>query len=80
MPFTQWGYHDEEIDKQIKPMLVLDKATSLPLFFRYIPGSIADVSTLKPTVEEIKRFGIKNTYFVFDAGFFLRGQCGLVTE
>ena len=78
MPFTQWGYHDEEIDKQIKLMLVLDKATSLPLFFRYIPGSIADVSTLKPTIEEIKRFGIKNTYFVLDAGFFSEGNVTLL--
>lgn len=70
IPFTQWGYHDEEIDKQIKLMLVVDKANSMPLFFRYVPGNIGDVSTLKPTFEELKRLGIKDSYFIFDAGFF----------
>ncbi len=70
MPFTQWGYHDEDIDKQIKLMLVVDKASSMPLFFRYVPGNIGDVSTLKPTFEELKRLGITDSYFIFDAGFF----------
>lgn len=70
IPFTQWGYHDEEIDKQIKLMLVVDKASSMPLFFRYMPGNISDVSALKPTFEELKRLGIRDSYFIFDAGFF----------
>lgn len=70
IPFSQWGYSDECIDKQIKLMLVVDKSSKLPLFFRYIPGSIADVSSLKPTMEEIKKFGIENTYCIFDAGFY----------
>lgn len=70
IPFTQWGYHDEEMDKQIKLMLVVDKVSSMPLFFRYIPGNIGDVSTLKPTFEELKQLGITDSYFIFDAGFF----------
>jgi len=70
MPFSQWGYHDEDIDKQINLMLVVDKATSMPLYFRYIPGSIPDVSILKPTIDEVKKFGIENTYSIFDAGFY----------
>lgn len=70
MPFSQWGYHDEDIDKQINLMLVIDKASSMPLFFRYIPGSIPDVSCLKPTIDEMKKFGIKDTYSIFDAGFY----------
>jgi transposase len=70
IPFSQWGYHDEDIDKQINFFLVVDKANSMPLFFRYIPGSIPDVSCLEPTLEEMKRFGLKNTYSIFDAGFY----------
>lgn len=70
MPFTQWGYHDDEIDKQIKLMLVVDRAISMPLFFRYVPGSISDVSTLRPTVEELKQFNIETLCFIFDASFF----------
>ena len=70
IPFTQWGYHDEDIDKQINLMLVADKANLMPLFFRYIPGSVPDVSSLKPTIDEMNKFGIGNTYSIFDAGFY----------
>lgn len=70
MPFSQWGYSDEQINKQIKLMLVVDKESSLPLFFRYMPGSISDVSSLKPTINEIRKFGINDTYCIFDAGFY----------
>jgi transposase len=80
MPFSQWGYHDEDIDKQINLMLVVDKASSMPLFFRYIPGSIPDVSSLKPTIEEMKRFGIRDTYSIFDAGFYSENNIKAVQE
>ncbi len=55
IPFSQWGYHDEEINKEINLMLVVDKESSLPLFFRYIPGSIPDVSSLKPTIDVLNQ-------------------------
>lgn len=51
-------------------MLVVDKESSLPLFFRYIPGSIPDVSCLKPTIDELSKYGLKNTCAIFDAGFY----------
>lgn len=70
MPFSQWGKSGEEIDKQIRFLLVVDKKTEEPLFFRYVPGSILDVSCLKETLLEIKKFNIKNSSVCIDAGFF----------
>ena len=40
LSFNAWGYNDGEIDKQIKFLFVVDKNSSLPLFFRYLPGNI----------------------------------------
>lgn len=74
MPLSQWGYHDEDIDKQVNLMLVVDKASALPLFFRYMPGSVSDVSALKPTIAELKRLGVENTFSIFDAGFYSEGN------
>jgi len=34
---------------------VIDKDSSLPLFFRYLPGNIVDVSALNATMEELKK-------------------------
>jgi transposase len=70
-PLTLWGYEDEGVDKQIKFLFIIDKNTSLPLFFRYLPGNIVDVSSLKVTVEELKKYGIKRYFILIDAGFFL---------
>jgi len=69
-PFNMWGYHDGEIDKQIRFLFVVDKDSSLPLFFRYLPGNIVDVSSLRLTVEELKRFGVSNSFVLIDGGFF----------
>jgi transposase len=70
IPVTMWGRKGEEIDKQIRFLLVVDKATELPLYFRYYAGSIVDVSTLQTTIAEIEKFGIKNSYAFLDAGYF----------
>jgi len=70
MPITQWGLSGEEIDKQIRFLLVVDKKNSMPLFFRYFSGNIVDVSTLKNTINELQKFGIKENYVYMDAGFF----------
>lgn len=70
MPLTAWGLNGEEIDKQIRFLLVVDKENSIPLFFRYLPGNIVDVSALQNTVDELQKFGIKESYAYLDAGFF----------
>jgi hypothetical protein len=70
VPITDWGRSGEEIDEQIRFLLVVDKETSLPVFFRTVPGNIVDVSTITNTVDELKRYGVKETSIYFDAGFF----------
>jgi transposase len=70
IPFTNWGRCGEEIDKQIRFLLVVDKNNEEPLFFRHYPGNIVDVSTLQTTLMELKKFGISETYVYVDAGYF----------
>lgn len=70
MPITQWGRSGEEIDKQIRFLLVVDKANQMPLFFRYYSGDLVDISTLKNTLAELNALGIENTFIYFDAGYF----------
>jgi len=69
-PLTAWGRSGEEIDKQIRFLLVVDKETGAPLYFRTLPGNIIDVSTLVNTFDELQRYNIKDTFVYMDAGFF----------
>jgi len=70
IPLTNWGRSGEEIDKQIRFLLVVDKESSLPVYFRTLPGNIVDVSTVENTMDELKQYGIKDTFVYCDAGFF----------
>lgn len=68
--FNAWGYHDSAIEKQMRFLCVLDQESALPLFFRYLPGNILDVSTLKRTIAELDKLGIKQSFMLMDAGYF----------
>jgi len=70
MPLTAWGLSGEEIDKQIRFLLIVDKDTKNPLFFRLLPGNMLDVSALSITLNELERHNIKNNFVYVDAGFF----------
>lgn len=70
IPPVAWGRSGEEIDKQIRFLLVVDAENSNPLFFRYLPGNIVDVSSLSNTIEEMHKLGIRQTHVYLDAGFF----------
>ncbi|MCZ7361774.1 MAG: transposase, partial [Candidatus Methanoperedens sp.] len=69
-PFNTWGYNDGGIDKQIRLLFVIDKKSSLPLYFRYLPGNIVDVSSLTTTIEELKKHDINSSFALVDAGFY----------
>lgn len=69
-PFTAWGQHDDGIDKQMKFLFVVDRKSSLPIYFRYLPGNIADVSTLETTIEELCQLDIKENLVLIDAGYY----------
>ncbi|MEK6897523.1 MAG: transposase, partial [Nanoarchaeota archaeon] len=70
MPMTAWGLSGEEIDKQIRFLLVVDKESTDPLYFRALPGNIVDVSALKNTIMELRKYDVKNSFVYMDAGFF----------
>lgn len=70
MPLTAWGRSGEEIDKQIRFLLMVDKESTAPLFFRALPGNILDVSTISNTLDELKRYGVNESFVYLDAGFF----------
>lgn len=49
--------------------MLVDKKSKLPIYFRAVGGDIADISTLKTTVAEIKMLGLKTSSAILDAGF-----------
>jgi hypothetical protein len=69
-PLTAVVTHGGVTDNETRLLLVVDRKTGMPLFFRYNAGNIVDVTTLRSTIEELRAFGITTEYAIVDAGYY----------
>jgi hypothetical protein len=70
MAVTQISNHNGEINNEARLIYVLDRKNGMPIYFRYCPGNIVDVSTLCTTLAELKQYKIDVDYAIVDAGYF----------
>ena len=70
MAITQLSNHNGDINMEIRLIYVIDRRNGMPVYFRYCPGNIVDVSTLCTTVAELSQYGISTDYAIVDAGYF----------
>jgi transposase len=64
-----FGYSSGKIERNVTCLMLVDKKSKLPIYFRALGGDIADISTLQTTVTELKRLGLKTDSAILDAGF-----------
>lgn len=74
MSITQINNHNGEISMEVRLIYVIDRHNGMPVYFRYCPGNIVDVSTLCTTVAELSQYGIPIDYAIVDAGYFSEGN------
>jgi len=73
-PLTAINNHNGEISNETRLILVLDRQSGMPIYFRYTAGNIVDVSTLETTLNEIHAYGVEVEYAIVDAGYFVKGH------
>jgi transposase len=66
---TALGHHGSSIEYEIRMIMVVDRTTGEPIYFRYVAGNIIDVSTLRTTMDELNQLNIKANYALLDAGY-----------
>jgi hypothetical protein len=69
-PLTAINSHGGEISNEARLVLVLDKKSGMPIYFRYAAGNIVDVSTLDTTLKEVREYGIDVQHAIVDAGYY----------
>jgi transposase len=79
-PLTAFGRNDGKIEKETKLLMVVDKETKNPLYFRYMTGNIVDVSTLRNTVKELNLMGVSVDNSLIDAGYCSEDNLTLLYE
>jgi len=68
-PLTAVSSHNGKISNEVRLIYVVQQETNLPLYFRYCPGNVIDISTLITTLLELKAFRININFAILDAGY-----------
>ena len=74
MSLTQINNHNGEISMEIRLIYVIDRRNGMPIYFRYCPGNIVDVTTLCTTLAELAQYDISTDYAIVDAGYVSEGN------
>jgi len=69
-PLTAINTHYGVTSNESRLLLVVDRRSGMPLFFRYNAGNIVDVTTLRSTISELNAFGVDVNYAIVDAGYY----------
>jgi hypothetical protein len=69
-PLTAVSNHNGEISNEVRLIYVTQQKTGLPIYFRYCPGNVIDVSTLMRTILELKESGVNTKFAILDAGYY----------
>lgn len=78
-PLSAWGHHGGQSERETRLLMVVEKETGMPLYFRYMAGNIVDVKTLVTTVAELSQMGVNTAFALIDAGYYseenIKGLC-----
>ena len=78
--WSAWGYSDGGVEMQLRFHCVVDQVTKKPLFYRYVPGNISDISTLRATILELKSMGVNQSFALVDSGYCSEDNIKLLRE
>ena len=79
-PLTAVSNHNGEISSEVRLIYVIHQESGLPIYFRYCPGNVIDVSTLARTIAELKQMGVNTKFSVMDAGYYDGENLALLFE
>jgi hypothetical protein len=69
--YVRWGHNrDGESLPQINLGMLFGQESGLPVYYRRLPGSVGDVSSLRKTIASLGFLGQTRLTFVLDRGFY----------
>jgi len=79
LELAEFGHNrDGEDLPQVNLALVGERGSGMPLWYRTLPGSIPDVTTLRDTLDFLRDFGIQELTAVTDRGFYSEANLGMM--
>ena len=69
MYLTRLNVHNGKVSLEARLIVVAQKSTGIPLYFKLIPGNVNDAITLRPIKEHCSALGIDIDNCLLDAGY-----------
>jgi hypothetical protein len=69
-PLTAISNHSGEISNEVRLIYVTQQESGWPIYFRYCPGNVVDVTTLTRTILELEENGVNTKFAILDAGYY----------
>jgi transposase len=67
---TAISNHNGRISNEIRLILVVDKISGYPIYYKFVPGNIVDVNTFVSINNKLKELNININHAVLDAGYY----------
>ena len=80
LPITAVSNHNGEINNEVRLIYVVQRGTGMPIYMRYIPGNVVDVSTLLTTIAELKALKVDTKFAILDAGYLTLASIGILLD
>lgn len=69
-PLTAVSNHNGDISNEVRLIYVTQQETGYPIYMRYCPGNVIDISTLTRTIAELREAGLQTKFAILDAGYY----------
>lgn len=69
-PLTGLSNHNGKVSNEVRLIYVTQEQTGIPVFLRYVQGTIPDVSTVSATISELAENGVNVNEVLLDAGYY----------
>ena len=66
---TRVSVHEGQVSIEFRVIVVVQKSTGLPMYYKIIPGNVVDIATVTYVIRLMKNLGCEVEYVLGDAGY-----------
>ena len=67
--YTTFSNHNGKIQKELRLIFVSNISTGIPIFYKFIPGNVLDINSIKTLLSQLNELGINISKCILDAGY-----------
>jgi transposase len=78
--FKQYTNHGSHSSEQIRMIIVMDRETKRPIWYKLIPGNQIDKTTMLEVIDELTQLKVNLSEIIMDAGYYTMDNIELLSK